>query len=154
MILDRIKVKPTEYNDNNMTCNGELLAELMTELVSVVKGKYEIPAWSSREQTLTSLKRQIKDLIPETRYYIEDGAAKWKSNNRCLFWDTVEELNIPVDKETHERIREIEVDKSLNDYRERMKNHVHTEEELFEMRNVFGEGTTVVNALTGKKIVL
>jgi len=39
----------------------------------------------------------------------------------------------------------------LDDARERMSNHVPTEEEKYEMRAAFGEGATVVNVITGKK---
>lgn len=44
--------------------------------------------------------------------------------------------------------------KALEDYRERMKNHVYSAEEMFEMRAAFGEGETVVNVITGEKIQL
>lgn len=39
-------------------------------------------------------------------------------------------------------------------YRKRMANHVHTEEELFEMRAAFGPGARVVNVITGQSITL
>lgn len=50
--------------------------------------------------------------------------------------------------------RDVEVEKSAREYRERMKNHVYSAEELSEMRNAFGAGTTVVDVITGKRITL
>lgn len=35
-----------------------------------------------------------------------------------------------------------------------MKNHVYSEEELYEMRSAFGEGACVVDIITGKKIYI
>jgi hypothetical protein len=35
-----------------------------------------------------------------------------------------------------------------------MENHVHSDEEMFEMRAAFGEGATVVNAITGQETKL
>ena len=42
----------------------------------------------------------------------------------------------------------------LKRYREQQKNKVYSEEELYEMRAAFGEGETVVNVVTGKRITL
>jgi len=42
---------------------------------------------------------------------------------------------------------------SIADYCERMKDHVPSAEEQFEMRAAFGEGETVVNVFTGKKYI-
>ena len=39
-------------------------------------------------------------------------------------------------------------------YRERMQNHIYSEEELFEMRAAFGEGTEIVDVLSGNRIRL
>jgi hypothetical protein len=47
-----------------------------------------------------------------------------------------------------------ETRKILADYREQMKNHKPSPEQLHEMRAAFGAGKTVVNLITGKRIKL
>lgn len=42
-------------------------------------------------------------------------------------------------------------DAFISDYKRKMKNHRHSDEEMFEMRAAFGPGATVVNVITGKK---
>lgn len=42
------------------------------------------------------------------------------------------------------------VEQFLAEYREARKNHTPSEEELFEMRAAFGEGSTVVDVITGQ----
>ena len=40
---------------------------------------------------------------------------------------------------------------AIEEYKESQKNRVSSGEELFEMRAAFGEGTEVVNIITGKR---
>ena len=40
------------------------------------------------------------------------------------------------------------------EYRAAMKNHIPTQEELFEMRAAFGEGATVIDVISGQTIQL
>lgn len=87
----------------------------------------------------------------------EFGVAYWASNNRAIPQECVEKAiygGLPIDAELTRELELNQMEKSLAEYRERMKNHVYTEEELGEMRNAFGEGTVVVNALTGERIQL
>ena len=87
----------------------------------------------------------------------EFGVAYWASNNRAIPQECVEKAiygGLPVNAELTRELELNQMEKSLAEYRERMKNHVYTEEELGEMRNAFGEGTVVVNALTGERIQL
>jgi hypothetical protein len=51
-------------------------------------------------------------------------------------------------------VREIEQDKFLEEYCERMANHVPSDEDVFEMRSAFGDGNIVVNVITGKRTQL
>lgn len=44
--------------------------------------------------------------------------------------------------------------KDLDSYFEKMKNHVYTEEEMYEMRSAFGTGIAVVDVITGQKVYL
>ena len=83
----------------------------------------------------------------------EDLAVRWKSNGSYLFQDNVEMLvmgGIPVSVEATAKKREIQVERVLSEYRERMKNYVPSEEEIAEMRSAFGPGEKVVNVITGK----
>ncbi|MEB8638244.1 hypothetical protein P4H32_31920 [Bacillus cereus] len=89
----------------------------------------------------------------ETDAYVENGIVRWKSNNSVPPTDILEfwaYLKKPFDYQKSLEQRDIEVQESLARYREAMKNHVPSEEELYEMRAAFGEGATVVNVITGK----
>lgn len=43
-----------------------------------------------------------------------------------------------------------DIQKVLAEYREARKNHVPSAEEMFEMQAAFGEGSTVVDIITGQ----
>ena len=94
------------------------------------------------------------------KFYFDDNeVVRWKSNDSVPPEDILEEMFVDgvLDEEQiryAQMIRKQEQDVFLDAYRERMANHVHSEEELFEMRAAFGEGAEVVNAITGQKIVL
>ena len=85
------------------------------------------------------------------------GVAYWASNNRAV----PEEYaymgkygGLPIDLEMTKKLEDKQTEQSLAEYRERMMHHVYTEEELGEMRNAFGEGATVVDVITGRRIRL
>ena len=87
----------------------------------------------------------------------EYGVAYWASNNHAIPEEYVEKAiygGLPVNAELTRELERNQEEKAIREYRERMKNHVYTEEELFEMRATFGEGTVVVDAITGRKIRL
>ena len=89
-----------------------------------------------------------------SKAYVVAGIVKWKSNNRVPpdgILDIWKELNLPFDFDKSVKTSEAQSRKILREYRESMKNHVPSGEELFEMRAAFGTGVTVVNAITGKK---
>lgn len=84
-----------------------------------------------------------------------DGLYRWKSNERippqeCLIKAGLKGAVL----EMHKKVEDEESLKELEEYRERMKDHVPSDEELFEMRAAFGEGETVVNVLTGQRVQL
>jgi hypothetical protein len=88
----------------------------------------------------------------EDAYQDNNGIWRWKSNNRVPFSDMLECWNL--DESTFKKCvaaRETDTSAFLQDYRKAMKNHVHSDEEMFEMRAAFGKNTTVVNVITGKK---
>lgn len=86
----------------------------------------------------------------------KDGAISWKSNGQYLMDDFCEVLEFggyPFSREMTRKKRDEQVQYQLGIY----KLHSLKEscpEELSEMRSVFGEGTTVVNVITGKKVRL
>ena len=87
----------------------------------------------------------------------ENGVATWASNGRAIPEECVEKAvygGVPVNAEHTREFRDEQTEKSLAKYRERMKNHKYSDEELFEMRAAFGAGTTVVDVITGRKIQL
>jgi hypothetical protein len=93
------------------------------------------------------------------KFYFDHDIVRWNSNNNVPPEDCLKEMlhdaEISIASFIHSnKQRDIETDMFLADYRERMKDYVHSEEELYEMRSAFGEGATVVNIITGKTITL
>lgn len=86
----------------------------------------------------------------------EDGAAKWTSSGNYLPEDVVEKLVFGgadfFSPEATAVKRDYQDKAFLEEYRSRK--HTHTAEELSEMRAAFGEGTTVVDVLSGEKYKL
>ena len=85
----------------------------------------------------------------------KNGAISWKSNGRYLMDDFCEKLEFagfPFSREATRVARDAQVAEELAEYRRNYKGP--TEAELEEMRNAFGEGTTVVDVLAGVKIAL
>lgn len=87
--------------------------------------------------------------------YVEDGVVRWKSNDRIPHDDMLEKMEYmgcEFDRIKSNDVRDQEVAAELAELRK--QKHIHTEEELNEMRAAFGPGATVVNVLTGEKIKL
>lgn len=92
-----------------------------------------------------------------TNAVVEDGIVRWKSNNQVPpteileFWKYI---GYEFDYDRSLEVREKEQNEFLEKYRESQKNRRYTEEEIYEMRAAFGEGATVVDIISGKKIKL
>lgn len=87
----------------------------------------------------------------------ENGVATWASNGNAIPEECVEKAvygGLAINVELTRKVRDKQTEEFLTDYRERMKNHVYSEEELYEMRAAFGKGTVVVDAITGRRIQL
>ena len=85
----------------------------------------------------------------------ENGAISWKSNGSYLPDDYCEKLEYagyPFSREATKAAREAQVAKELAEYRSNYRGP--SASDLDEMRAAFGEGTTVVNVLTGQKVRL
>lgn len=81
-----------------------------------------------------------------------DGAIKWNSNGRYLMDDFCEKLEYagyPFSREATARKRDVQNEESIAEYRRNYRGL--SGEELAEARAAFGEGTTVVNVLTGER---
>ncbi len=81
-----------------------------------------------------------------------DGAIRWNSNGRYLMDDFCEKLEYagyPFDREATAKKRDAQNEEFLAEYRRNDKGL--SGEALAEARAAFGEGTVVVDVLTGKK---
>lgn len=81
-----------------------------------------------------------------------DGAAYWASSGNYLPADCTEiltytDFSFSVEETT--KAREVQTAELIRNY-----HHEVTEEERAEMRAAFGTGTTVVDVISGKKIML
>ena len=90
----------------------------------------------------------------------DDGAVCWKSSGNYLPDDCMEkfeyapyEFRKQISREATKVKREEQDKKFIEEYREQMKYHVYTEDELSEMRNAFGSGK-VYDVLADKVIDL
>ena len=81
-----------------------------------------------------------------------DGAIKWNSNGRYLMDDFCEKLEYAgyaFSREATAKKRDAQNEESLAEYRKNDRGL--SGEALAEARAAFGEGTTVVNILTGRR---
>ena len=111
-----------------------------------------------RQQSAVEQIEEMEERYEKKEFTIENGAAMWECGNYlpmdCLAAVINGKYGHLVDVEAHEEALDAQNEESIQEYRERMKNHVYTEEELFEMRAAFGEGTEIVDVITGNKIRL
>jgi hypothetical protein len=82
--------------------------------------------------------------------YVVDGVFFWKSNDRPVPVDVFEDADLKVPT-GQEAACDKATDAFLAEYRESMKDHVPSAEEMYEMRSAFGPGETVVNVFTGQR---
>lgn len=105
---------------------------------------------NAEEEVKKAVAQAEKDATVEA-----DGAIKWNSNGRYLMDDFCEKLKYAgydFSREATAKKRDAQNEESLAEYRRNYKGL--SAEELAEARAAFGEGTTVVNVLTGEKTVL
>lgn len=68
--------------------------------------------------------------------------------------DIIEHVSKDFNRENTEKALDKENQEFLKEYRKQQENYEPSQEELAEMRAAFGEGETVVDVITGKKIKL
>lgn len=104
--------------------------------------------------------KELADIAEELRsgeITIDSNGVARNCIGRVLMSDMLEKLMHVTDKvnaEATQKARDAEVEKSISEYRERMKNHKPSAEELFEMRAAFGPGAKVVDVFTGQTYCL
>ena len=89
----------------------------------------------------------------EENTHWKNGAYHWNSNGNPVPLHVFEENGFSV-PQNQENVVDEHARRWIAEYRESMKNYVPSAEEMFEMRAAFGEGETVVNVITGRKIQL
>jgi len=106
-----------------------------------------------RRALLDITRKELRRAIYNDTFYGEDGELRWRRNKQCVPLDIFEDAGVtpPV---AQKRIRNKEVAQFLDEYRKANENRKYSEEEVFEMRAAFGEGETVVDIVTGKKVQL
>ena len=88
----------------------------------------------------------------ENDYRIENGVAIWNNNNAVIPVDVVEEYGFPVNLETQRKAREKKLEEFIQEYR---KNPPKIDDvQMAEMRSVHGDGSIVVDVISGRKIKL
>ena len=111
-----------------------------------------------RQQSAVTQIREMEENYENGEFTIENGAAIWKCGNYlpmdCLAAVINGKYGYLIDVGEHERLLDEQQSESIRAYKERMKNHVYSEEELYEMRAAFGAGTVITDVLTGQEITL
>ena len=113
----------------------------------------ELGAYWQR-QAEAELKR-VKDDLDSGEITIDEAGVARNCIGRALMDDLLEKLLLVTDKADSaatRATREAEVQADLESYRASRK--APSAEELAEMRAAFGEGTTVVDVITGEEIQL
>lgn len=91
----------------------------------------------------------------ETDATVIDGIVRWNANatvppkDVLLLW---QHLGKPFSFEASLSTRQTETDAFIARYREENANRVRSAEELIEMRACFGEGTEVVDVVSGQRM--
>ena len=111
-----------------------------------------------RQQSAVEQIKEMEDGYENGEFKIENGAAIWECGNYlpmdCLAAVLNSKYGYLIDVDEHERLLDEQQSESIREYKERMKNHVYSEVELFEMRAAFGAGTVITDVLTGQEIAL
>ena len=110
--------------------------------------------WQAQAQK--ELERVANDLATGKITIDENGVA-YNCIGRPLMSDMAEKVALVTDRINREATAKAESEaaaKHIEAYRANRRQNGYTAEELHEMRAAFGEGTTVVDILTGKKINL
>ena len=107
------------------------------------------------EQERKNIDRMVQKYKNGELILDEDGAGHWASNGRYIFDDNAYEAflgGVPINLDATEQKRAVQVEETLAEYRRNWK--PPSGEALAEMRAEFGEGTEMVDVLSGRKFRL
>ena len=126
----------------------------MSRFTKELAGEYG-PYWKSEaEKTLQKVDEQIRN----SEITIDEFGVARNCIGRIVPQEIAEQISLlkhwEIDLEMTSKMYEIEVAKALEEYRKSMKNYVPSAEEISEMQNEFGKGTTVIDIITGQEIML
>ena len=102
--------------------------------------------------------KRVQDYVEEAKMKSDvdsNGAIRWKSNGNYLMDDYCEILEYaayPFSREATKAARDAQIAQQLADYRSNPP--MMTDEYIAEMRAAFGSGTSVVDVISGKQILL
>lgn len=102
--------------------------------------------------------KRVQDYVEEAKIKADvdsNGAIRWKNNGNYLMDDYCEVLEYagyPFSREATKAERDSQVAEQLADYRANPP--MMTDEEIEEMRAAFGNGTSVVDVISGQQILL
>lgn len=126
----------------------------MSRFTKELAGEYGSYWKSEAEKTLQKVDEQIRN----GEITIDEFGVARNCIGRVVSEDIAEQISLlkhwDIDLEMTSKMHKIEVEKELEQYRKSMENYVPSTEEISEMQNNFGKGTTVINVITGQKIML
>ena len=101
--------------------------------------------------------QQTKDEIANGSITIDGNGIARNRMGRVVMSDLGEIIAMvsdDFDAEATDKAREKETAEFIKEYKKQQENREYSVEELAEMRNAFGEGTTVVDIFSGKEMKL
>ena len=102
--------------------------------------------------------KRVQDYVEEAKMKADvdsNGAIRWKNNGNYLMDDYCEVLEYagyPFSREATKAARDAQVAEQLAAYRANPP--MLTDEDVAEMRAAFGSGTSVVDVISGQRILL
>lgn len=126
----------------------------MSRFTKELAGEYG-PYWKSQaEKTLQKIDEQVQN----GEITIDEFGVARNCIGRVVAEDIAEQIFLlnhwEINLEMTSKMYEIEVAKALEEYRKSIQNYVPSAEEISEIQNEFGKGTTVIDIITGQEIML
>lgn len=101
--------------------------------------------------------QKTKDDLTSGEITIDEHGVARNCIGRVVMSDLAEVIELISDKfnkEATDAARTLEIEEFKKKYRKQQENQEISMEEMSEMRNAFGKGTTVVDVLSGRKMVV
>lgn len=160
------------FNDACTPANTEIKSEYRAKEII----KFVVEHVNQRKSQMTQFELELfgykgnfwrKDAekrLKETEEEIKSGKITIDENGvarNCIgrvvmhdMMDIIEHVSKDFNRKNTEKALDKENREFLEEYRKQQENHELSQEELFEMRAVFGEGEIVMDVITGKEIKL